>query len=91
MLVVATVTVSSNDIVIILIIMIIAPTILFYYKFLCRPQPASLQEVTSDRLVPHTPVYGDPTIVTPMGFPSVPTSEQPRLVGSQPSSSAQGQ
>lgn len=59
--------------------------------FLYRPQPSSLHEVASDRLVPHTPVYGDPTVVTPMGFSSVPVSEQPRLVSSQPTSSGQGQ
>jgi len=49
---------------------------------------------SSDRLVPHTPVYtsGDQSLATHVLAPSVPVSDQPRMTTSQSTSgSGQGQ
>ena len=62
--------------------------------YITRLHPTSLQEDSTDRLVPHTPVYtsGDQSLATHVLAPSVPVSDQPRMVTSQSANSAaQGQ
>ena len=62
--------------------------------FATRLHHTSLQEASSDRLVPHTPVYtsGDQSLATHVLAPSVPVSDQPRIVTSHSAnSSGQGQ